>query len=79
MFNFVTSRPLWVNVLSGILLVFLFIVVCMRSLNWCTEHGKTLQIPAVVGMSYDKAKEMLESKGFDVRSRIPFIWIPYLH
>jgi eukaryotic-like serine/threonine-protein kinase len=66
MFKFVTGRPLWVNVLAGILLVFSFIVIFMLSLNWCTEHGKTLTIPAVLGMSYDKAKELLESKGFDV-------------
>ena len=66
MFRFVTGRPLWVNVLAGIVLVFLFVVIFMLSLNWCTEHGKTLQIPAVVGMPYDKAKQLLESKGFDV-------------
>ena len=66
MLRFVTARPLWVNVLAGILLVFLAIVLFMLSLNWCTDHGKTLQIPAVVGLPYDKAKELLESRGFDV-------------
>jgi beta-lactam-binding protein with PASTA domain len=66
MFRFVTSRPLWVNVLAGIVLIFLFIVIFMLSLNWCTQHGKTMTIPAVIGMSYDKAKQLLESKGFDV-------------
>jgi len=66
MFKFVTGRALWVNVLAGILLVFFFIVIFMVSLNWCTDHGKTLQIPAVVGLSFDKAKELLDSKGFDV-------------
>jgi beta-lactam-binding protein with PASTA domain len=67
MFRFVTGRPLWVNMLAGILLVFLSVVIFMLSLNWCTEHGKTMQIPAVVGMPYDKAKQMLETKGFDVK------------
>jgi beta-lactam-binding protein with PASTA domain len=66
MLRFVTARPLWVNVLAGILLVFLAIVLFMLSLNWCTDHGKTLQIPAVVGMPFDKAKDLLESRGFDV-------------
>ena len=66
MFRFVTARPLWVNALAGILLVFLAVVLFMLSLNWCTDHGKTLQIPAVVGMPYDKAKDLLESRGFDV-------------
>jgi eukaryotic-like serine/threonine-protein kinase len=64
--KFVTGRPLWVNMLAGILLVFLAVVIFMLSLNWCTDHGKTLTIPAVVGMPYDKAKELLETKGFDV-------------
>src|SRR5438105_2459532 len=67
MFKFVTGRPLWINVLAGILLIFLFVVIFMLSLNWCTEHGKTMQIPAVVGMTFDKAKSLLESKGFDVQ------------
>jgi len=66
MLRFVTARPLWVNVLAGILLVFVAIVLFMLSLNWCTDHGKTLTIPAVVGMPYDKAKDLLESRGFDV-------------
>jgi len=66
MFQFVTGRPLWVNMLAAILLVFLGVVVFMLSLNWCTDHGKTLTIPAVVGMPYDKAKDLLETKGFDV-------------
>jgi beta-lactam-binding protein with PASTA domain len=67
MFRFITGRPLWVNVLAGIVLIFLFLIIFMLSLNWCTQHGKTLQIPAVVGMSYDKAKQLLETKGFEVQ------------
>src|ERR1700730_6247965 len=66
MLKFVTGRPLWVNILAGILLIFLFLVIFMLSLNWCTEHGKTMQIPAVTGMSYAEAKVFLEKKGFDV-------------
>jgi beta-lactam-binding protein with PASTA domain len=67
MFRFVTSRPLWVNVLAGIVLIFLFVIIFMLSLNWCTAHGKTLLIPAVIGMPYDKARQLLESKGFEVQ------------
>jgi beta-lactam-binding protein with PASTA domain len=66
MLKFVTGRPLWVNILAGILLIFLFLVIFMLSLNWCTEHGKTMQIPSVTGMSYGEAKDFLEKKGFDV-------------
>jgi beta-lactam-binding protein with PASTA domain len=81
MLKFVTGRPLWVNILAGILLVFSFIVIFMLSLNWCTEHGKTLTIPAVIGMSYEKAKDLLESKGFDVeiQDSVYFDTIPPLN
>ena len=81
MFRFVTSRPLWVNALAGILLVFLAVVVFMLSLNWCTDHGKTLTIPAVVGMPYDKAQELLESRGFDIEIQDSVFYdsIPPLH
>ena len=81
MLKFVTGRPLWVNALAGILLVFLVLVIFMLSLNWCTDHGKTLQIPAVLGMNYDKAKELLESKGFDVeiQDSVYFDTLPPLH
>lgn len=66
MFKFITHRPLWMNMLFAIVLVFILIVLFLTSLKWCTSHGKTIQIPAVQGMTYDKAKQLLEQQGFDV-------------
>ncbi|HUP12643.1 MAG TPA: PASTA domain-containing protein [Niastella sp.] len=61
-----TGKPLWVHILTGIVLVFLLIVVFLQSLRWITRHDKTLTIPAVTGKSYADARQILESKGFEV-------------
>lgn len=66
MFRFITSRPLWMNILVSIVLVFLLLFLFLTSLKWCTRHGTTITIPAVTGMSYTDASKLLESKGFDV-------------
>jgi len=61
-----TGKPLWVHILAGIVLVFLLIIVFLQSLRWITRHDKTLTIPAVTGKSYADARQILESKGFEV-------------
>src|SRR5688572_22819532 len=66
MFRFITGRPLWMNILFSIVLVFVIIFVFLTSLKWCTNHGDTITIPAVLNMSYDKAVQALEDKGFEV-------------
>ncbi|HYE54204.1 MAG TPA: PASTA domain-containing protein [Chitinophagaceae bacterium] len=66
MFSFITKRPLWANVLFALVLVFLIIILFLTSLKWCTSHGKTITIPAVVGMTYANASKLLEEKGFDI-------------
>lgn len=66
MFKFITSRPLWVNILAVIVLVLLLILFFFAILGWLTKHAKYEKVPAVVGMHVDEATQMLESKGFDV-------------
>jgi len=65
-FEFITKRPLWANILFAIVLVFLFLLIFLFSLRWITHHGETLTIPAVTGKPIDEAKKQLESQGFDV-------------
>lgn len=67
MFKFITTRPLWQNILFAFLLVVLIIFLFLKSLNLMTKHGDTLVIPAVTGKSYDQAKKILEDQGFDVQ------------
>jgi eukaryotic-like serine/threonine-protein kinase len=66
MFRFITTRPLWMNILFAIAIVFVLLVLFLTSLKWCTSHGKTIQIPMVKGMTFEKAQALLEEKGFDV-------------
>lgn len=64
--GFVTTKPLWVNILVGIGLGIILILIFLQSLDWMTMHGRTLTIPAVTGKSYDEAVKTLEDQGFDV-------------
>lgn len=61
-----TGKPLWLHILTGIGIVILLVVVFLQSLHWITRHDKTLTIPAVTGKSFAEARQILESKGFEV-------------
>ena len=67
MFKFLTTKPLWVNILAGIVVLLLLLLLFLGSLALLTQHGKTMKIPAVTGLSFADAKKTLESQGFDVQ------------
>jgi len=75
MFKFITSKPLWVNVLVGIGLLLLLLLVFLGSLALLTQHGKTMKIPSVTGLSFDDAKKNLQSQGFDVQIQDSSVYI----
>src|SRR5579864_5522871 len=62
-----TGKPLWVNVLASIVITLMLLLIFLGSLSLLTRHGKVLKIPSVTGQSFDNAKKMLESQGFDVQ------------
>jgi eukaryotic-like serine/threonine-protein kinase len=66
-FKFITSRPLWVNVLVAILLAALLVFFVLKTLGWVTQHGKYLTVPAVLGKKTEDAIKLLEKEGFDVQ------------
>ncbi|HEY0678971.1 MAG TPA: PASTA domain-containing protein [Chitinophagaceae bacterium] len=66
MFRFITGRPLWMNILFAIVLVFVMLIIFLTSLKWCTSHGTTIQIPSVTGMTFNDASKFLDEKGFEV-------------
>jgi beta-lactam-binding protein with PASTA domain len=66
MFKFITQRPLWLNLLTGVLLALVIFVIFIFSLNWITHHNESKTVPAVVGKSYDEARSILEKAGFEV-------------
>ena len=67
MFKSITSKPLWVNVVAGIVLLLLLLLLFLGSLALLTRHGMTMKIPSVTGMAYADAKKTLESQGFEVQ------------
>lgn len=67
MFKFITSRPLWVNILAGLILIMLIFFLFIFSLKWCTHHDQSKTVPAVTGKSFAEATDILEKAGFEVR------------
>jgi beta-lactam-binding protein with PASTA domain len=67
MFKFLTTKPLWVNILAGVVLLLLLLLLFLGSLALLTQHGKTMKIPSVTGLSLADARKTLESQGFDVQ------------
>lgn len=65
-FSFITSRPLWQNIVAGILLSFMVVGIFLLLLNVITNHGEYLTVPEVKGQAYDKVLSDLEDKGFEV-------------
>jgi beta-lactam-binding protein with PASTA domain len=66
MFKFITHRPLWLNLLTGLLLAVVIFFIFIFSLNWLTHHDESKKVPLVVGKSYEEAKEILDKAGFDI-------------
>jgi eukaryotic-like serine/threonine-protein kinase len=65
-FQFITKRPLWINILFALVLVFVLLLLLLLSLDWITNHGTVLKIPQVTGKTMDQAKKDLEAQGFEV-------------
>lgn len=66
MFKFLTRQSLVVNVLAGLLLVFLLGFLFVQSLNWLTHHGEAKTVPSVVNKHIDEVQKLLEEQGFEV-------------
>jgi beta-lactam-binding protein with PASTA domain len=64
-FKFITHRPLWVNILTGIALAGIIFFIFLFSLNWCTNHNQSKTVPAVLGKSFEEAVDILERAGFE--------------
>lgn len=66
MFKFITHRPLWVNIVTGIALMIVILFIFIFSLNWCTHHNESRTVPYVLGKSFDEAGKILANAGFEV-------------
>ncbi len=66
MFKFITSKPLWVNIVTGIGLVIILILLFFGLLDWITGHGQYEKVPSVTNQNVDAARQTLKAKGFSV-------------
>ncbi|MBS1496352.1 MAG: PASTA domain-containing protein [Bacteroidetes bacterium] len=66
MFNYITNKPFWVNLLVAIGLAFLIVFGFLQLLGKITRHGQYLTVPSVTGRNTEDAIKFLESKGFEV-------------
>jgi eukaryotic-like serine/threonine-protein kinase len=66
MFQLITKRPLWVNLIAGLVVMVLLLFLLSTLLGPLTRHGKNKTVPNVTGKSFEEAKRILTSNGFDV-------------
>ncbi len=65
MFQFITKRPLWINIIAGFLVMVFLLFLLYLLLGPLTKHGKSRTVPNVVGKSFDEAKKILHDQSFD--------------
>jgi beta-lactam-binding protein with PASTA domain len=66
MLRFITHRPLWVNLVSAVVMAVVLFAVFILSLNFLTHHGRSRTVPAVVGKTFEEAEKILDKEGFDI-------------
>ena len=66
MFQFITKRPFWFNLLAGLVLMVVLLFLLSTMLGPITRHGKNKTVPNVVGRSFEEARKILDNSGFDV-------------
>jgi beta-lactam-binding protein with PASTA domain len=65
MIKYVTSRPLWFNILIAIGSVFILIVIFILLLGVITRHGKSRTVPYVIGKNINDVEKQLTDAGFE--------------
>ena len=66
MFRFITSRPLWLNIVAGFVVMVFCLFLLYLLLGPLTRHGKNRTVPNVVGKSIEEARKILRDGGFDL-------------
>ena len=66
MFKFITQRPLWLNIIAGVVLALAVFFLFIFSLKWFTHHDQSMSVPQVTGKSFESAKALLEKEGFEI-------------
>lgn len=66
MFKFLTKQSFVVNLLVAIVAILLVGFIFFQSLGWITNHGDSLRVPSLKGLSTENAIKLLEDEGFEV-------------
>ena len=66
MLKLITHRPLWINIIVGLVLAFGIFFLFLSSLKCLTGHGRSATVPLVAGKNYEEAKKILKKAGFRV-------------
>lgn len=66
MFQFITNRSFFINLLIALLLGLAIVFVFFQLLASITQHGKYAKVPSVKGKSIEDATKVLEAQGFRV-------------
>lgn len=75
MFKFITRQHFLVNLLVAIALLFGLIFGFISTLDMITRHNAYDKVPLVTKINFNKAKEILEDKGFKVEVQ-DSVWEP---
>lgn len=66
MFQFITNRSFWLNLIIAVALAFAVFFVFFLLLDKITQHGEYIKVPEIKGKDIEEAKKTLESQGFQV-------------
>ena len=66
MFQFITNRSFFVNLLIAIVLGLAVLFIFFQLLDRITQHGKYIKVPEIKGKHVDEARRLLEEQGFQV-------------
>ena len=66
MLKFITHRPLWLNLITAVVLAVALFALFILSLNLLTHHGRSRPVPQVVGKTFAEAEKILDKEGFDI-------------
>lgn len=66
MFQFITKRSFFLNLLVALVLGFTLLFLFFQLLDGITQHGKYVKVPEIKGKQVEEAKKILEGQGFQV-------------
>lgn len=64
-FSFKTNRYFWMNVLVIVAIACMLIFGVLKGIDVYTQHGESVLVPSVKGMTEDEARMMLRNRGLD--------------